>query len=330
MTDDQPPIAPPPPGSGPFAFPPPPDQAQLGAPRGFYPLDFDGIVRNAWSLFRFAWPTFLGAALIPNLIVYAILVPIQVAVWPDVASFIVAYQEAIASGEIPAFPPNAASTFGLLLLVSVIAAVFSGLLVGAAVMTIGDSVFRGRPVTVRSALAGGLRRLPALIGAGLLYLLGIFGVSLLGFTFAGIFIVGGGFAAFLGLVVFVAAMAAVVFVSLRWSLMLQTIVLENVDPVDGLSRSWRLVAGSGWRVVGYFLFVALVSGVIGAAVGYIPESVLRLSPVSPAGIAVGTIFQGLLTVVVAPIALVSLFLYYDLRFKRGEPAPQPGQDGPQA
>jgi hypothetical protein len=39
----------------------------------------------------------------------------------------------------------------------------------------------------------------------------------------------------------------------------------------------------------------------------------------------GTIFQGVLTVLVAPIVLVTLFLYYDLRFKAGEPAPQPGE-----
>jgi hypothetical protein len=41
---------------------------------------------------------------------------------------------------------------------------------------------------------------------------------------------------------------------------------------------------------------------------------------------VGIVFQGVATVLVAPIVLVSLFLYYDLRFRHGEPAPQPGED----
>jgi hypothetical protein len=45
---------------------------------------------------------------------------------------------------------------------------------------------------------------------------------------------------------------------------------------------------------------------------------------------VGTVFQGVATVLVAPIVLVTLFLYYDLRFKHAEPAPQPGEDRPTA
>lgn len=327
--DSPPPMPPlpPPPESGPFAFPPLPEQAgPYGAPRGFYPLDFDGITRNAWSVFRFAWPTFLGAALIPNLIVYAISLPVQIAVWPELSRFILAYQEAIATGDIPTFPPGVLSSLGLLLLLGVVGIVVSGLLVGSAMMAIGDSVFRGRPVSIRSALTTGLRRLPALLGAGLLYVLAVFGVTLLGFTFGAILIVGGGVAAFLGLVVIVGSVAAMLFLAIRWSLLVQTIVLETQGPVEGLSRSWRLVAGSGWRVLGYTLFVALVTGVVGAIVGYIPEAVLHLSPISTPGIIVTIIFQGLVVVLLAPFALVTLFLYYDLRFKHGEPAPQPGED----
>ena len=82
--------------------------------------------------------------------------------------------------------------------------------------------------------------------------------------------------------------------------------------------------------MGYFLFVALISGVIGAIVSVLPEAVLRLPPTSTAGVIVGTIFQGLLAVIAAPIALVTLFLYYDLRFRKSEPAPQPGEAREQA
>jgi hypothetical protein len=328
MPDERDPITPPPPDSGPFAFPPPPDPGQPGfnpTGRGFYPLDFDGITRNAWSIFRFAWPTFIGAALIPTVIVYAIAVPVQVAIWPEINQWVAAYQAAIERGVVPTLPPIAPSSIALLVLVSLLAAL-GGVVASAAVVSIGDSVFRGRPITIRGALETGLRRLPAVIGAGLLYFLAVFGVALLGFTFGALFIVGGGVAAFLGLIVIVASMAAVIFIALRWSLLIQTIVLERAGPVEGLSRSWRLVAGSGWRVLGYFLFVALVSGVIGAVVGVLPEAILRVPPTSASGVLVGTIFQGLATVLVAPIVLVTLFLYYDLRFRAGEPAPQPGEE----
>lgn len=332
MTDEQPhtspPQFPPPPDSGPFAFPPPPEPGRPNpnsSVRGFYPLDFDGIVRNSWSIFRFAWPTFLGAAIVPTLIVYAIAVPVQVAIWPELSQWAAAYQAAIERGGVPTLPPIAPTSIALLVLVGILSA-FGAVVASAAVVSIGDSVFRGRPTTVRGALETGLRRLPGLIGAGLLFALAVFGVALLGFTFGALFVVGGGVAAFLGLVVIVAAIAAVFFIAIRWSLLIQTIVLEKAGPVEGLSRSWRLVAGSGWRVLGYFLFVALVSGVIGAVIGVLPEAILRVSPASATGAALGTIFQGLLTVLVAPVVLVTLFLYYDLRFKHGEPAPQPGED----
>src|SRR5687768_12817840 len=246
MPDDRDPIAPPPPDSGPFAFPPPPDAAQPGfspTGRGFYPLDFDGITRNAWSIFRFAWPTFISAVLIPTLIVYAIALPVQVAIWPELNQWAAAYRAAIERGVVPTLPPIAPSSIALLVLVSLLAAL-GGVVASAAVVSIGDSIFRGRPITIRGALETAVRRLPGVIGAGLLYFLAVFGVALLGFTFGAVFIVGGGLAAFLGLIVIVASMAAVIFIALRWSLLMQTIVLERAGPVEGLSRSWRLVAGS--------------------------------------------------------------------------------------
>jgi hypothetical protein len=331
MTDEQqpqasPPPLPPPPDTGPFAFPPPlPGPPGYGqAPRGFYPLDFDAITRNAWSVFRFAWPTFLGAALVPTLIVSAFAIPAQVAIWPEISRWAVAYQEAIVLGRLPRLPAIAPSTVALLLLIGLVT-ILGAVVVGAAVAHIGDSIFRGAPVTIRSALTIAVRRLPALIGAGLLFGLAVFGIALLGATFSAFFFVSGGAASFLGLVVFVGFIAAMLFVAIRWSLLTQTIVLEKHGPVEGLSRSWRLVAGSGWRVLGYTLFIALISGVIGAVIGVIPEAVLRMPPTTTNGVVVGSIFQGLLTVVIAPIALVMLFLYYDLRFKRDGHAPLPGE-----
>ena len=65
-------------------------------------------------------------------------------------------------------------------------------------------------------------------------------------------------------------------------------------------------------------------------VGAIPDAALRLSPTSTVGVVINPILQGVLTVLIAPMALVTLFLYYDLRFKHGEPAPQPGEDRPAA
>jgi hypothetical protein len=70
--------------------------------------------------------------------------------------------------------------------------------------------------------------------------------------------------------------------------------------------------------------------VIGAIIGVIPEAMLGVSPASVTSAVVGTVFQGVATVLVAPIVLVTLFLYYDLRFRHAEPAPQAGEDRPTA
>ncbi|HUP82655.1 MAG TPA: hypothetical protein VM284_00515 [Candidatus Limnocylindria bacterium] len=330
MTDEQQPpppmeAPPPPPGSGPFAFPPPPEQQPYGVPRGFYPLDLDAIARNTASIFRFAWPTLLGVALVPNVIVYALMVPLAAIASPGFNRWLVQYQESVPLREIPPFPEELKVPLVLLVLAG-FASALVGLIVSAAVVQIGDSVFRGRPVSVREALGFAIRRAPAVIGGQLLLFLAAFGIVLLGIVFGAFMIAGGSAAAFLGLVLIVASFAALMFLAIRWSLLVQTVVIERVGAVDGLSRSWRLVAGSGWRVLGYLFLLGLVAGVVAAIFSAVPEAVLKLDGSNASGAAIGTMFDGIAAILLAPIApLVMLFLYYDLRFKKGEPAPQPGE-----
>src|SRR3990172_5717241 len=104
MSDEQGPVAPPPPDSGPFAFPPPPEPPGYGAPRGYYPLDLDAILRGAASLFRFAWRPMLGAALIPYVVAYALLVPISAIVSPVFNEWLAMYQAELPNGSLPPFP----------------------------------------------------------------------------------------------------------------------------------------------------------------------------------------------------------------------------------
>lgn len=335
MTDEQPPIAPPPspfdppppPGHGPFAFPPPPDQPQhYGAPRGYYPLDFNAVMRNTASIFRFAWPTLLTVALIPNLVVYAFLVPLTAMVSPGFNRWLDAYQEALPTGEIPGLPEELKVPLLLMLLLAFVSVLVS-VIVSAAIVEIGDSVFRGRPVSVQRALGFALGRAPSVIGAQLLLVLAAFGVLLLGLVFGILLMSAGSWAIFLGLIVIVGAFAALIFLEVRWSLVVQAVVLEKMGAVDGLSRSWRLVAGSGWRVLGYIIFIGILTGVFAAILGAVPQAILRLDGATSTGAAVGTVLDGLAATLLAPITpLVMLFLYYDLRYRANEPAPQPGED----
>lgn len=328
-----PPLPPPsdgpsqPPGSGPFAFPPPPEEAPGWAtPRGFYPLDLDGVVRTAWSLFRFAWRTLIGIALIPLGIAYLIMTPISAAVSPAFSDWLQRYQNALAQGLRPPPFPNDQGIGVLLLIGAALGTVLAGVIASGAIIHASDAMFRGRPTTARGALAVAMRRSPSLIGQQLLLFLAMFGVLLLGIVFGSFFIAGGSAAAFIGIVVMVASFAAAIFIVMRWTFGAQAVVLEGAGAVEGLSRSWRLVAGSGWRVLGYVLVFGLIS--LGAALVLgVPQLLFNLDPTRPLDVALSTLLDGAAAAVLAPIApLLATLLYYDLRFRAGEPAPQPGED----
>jgi hypothetical protein len=324
MSDEQGPAAPPPPpDSGPFAFPPPPlepsgfgEPSGYGAPRGYYPLDLDGILRGSASLFRFAWRTMLGAAL---------MAPIAALVSPVFNDWLARSQAALPNGTPPPFP-HGLEPWVLLLGAAAIGALLAGVIASGAIIHVADSVFRGRPTNIRAALGVAFRRLPALIGAQLLIVLAAYGALLLGTVFGAVIMAGGGIAIFFGLVVIVGAFAATLFLVVRWTLVAPAIVVEEVGPVDGLSRSWRLVAGSGWRVLGYVLVVGLMGLLFGLALTGVPQSILGLDPTRSMDIAIATVFDGLAALLFTPVTpLMMLLLYYDLRFRASEPAPQPGE-----
>ncbi len=218
------------------------------------------------------------------------MVPLTAIVSPRFNLWLAAYQEALPTRDIPALPEELKLPLVLLALVA-FASVLVGLIVSAAVVEIGDSVFRGRPTSARRALSFAVRRAPAVIGAQLLLFLAGFGVLLLGLVFGSLLFIGGGAAAFLGLIVIVGAFAALMFLEVRWALIVQAVVLEKAGAVDGLSRSWRLVAGSGWRVLGYVIAIAIITGLVAAILGAIPQAILRLDGASSTGAAIGTVVR---------------------------------------
>jgi hypothetical protein len=72
--------------------------------------------------------------------------------------------------------------------------------------------------------------------------------------------------------VFVAALSVLVwlpyaaFVGTRLILAPAALVLENLGPVDGMRRSWRLVRGDTWRVFGIWLLTQIIIGVVSGVV----------------------------------------------------------------
>ena len=187
----------------------------------------------------------------------------------------------------------------------------------------------GRPGEPARAVGDVLRALPSLalrivplVGLVLLFLLGLLAAwvglqvamaVLLGATLVG----GGGPGAFLALVAAMGVAAAATFVLVRWSLASPALALEAAGPAKALERSWRLVAGQTWRVLGYGVLVFMVVVVLDLTLVQSVAAVASLlAPGAVTGIeiAVGAVSQVLLL----PLrALTTIVLFHDLRIRAG-------------
>lgn len=85
------------------------------------------------------------------------------------------------------------------------------------------------------------------------------------------------------------------------------LVIENKRGTDALSRSWNLVKGSFWHVLGTVLVAGLIGGLVSSLIGAIGGNNWFLS----------WIFTSIGQIVVAPFnALVLVILYLDLRARQ--------------
>ena len=106
-------------------------------------------------------------------------------------------------------------------------------------------------------------------------------------------------------------------VSVRLLFAPQAIVLEKLGGLDGLRRSWRLVRGSFWRVLGITLMVGFLVAIIGTGPAYVIAIVANVLPFPAAGVILNAASQALLTIVVLPLQFAAItLLYYDLRIRK--------------
>jgi len=314
-----------------------------------YPLSLDRVLQLTFSLFRFRWAALIGvsaAIMLPVLLIIALL---QAAVGEDLARLQQAQLD-LAAG----LPVSFEDALPLpAILVSYLALVLMGIagyLALAAVIHLTAGTYAGRRVSARDALGAALGRLATLLGIAVVVMLAIFGVMLLGGVIGVGLIVasvsGGqvqpGFAVFAGLIALVATVVAVVFLSVRWAFPVQAAMLEQTPALASLGRSWRLVSGSSWRVLGYTLVFGLLIGlialvldtVVALALGSGFEIVDGRVTFAPGTYVAASLVNGLVAVLLAPITTIGLtMLYFDLRWRRGEPplagsvAQQQGQPG---
>jgi hypothetical protein len=211
----------------------------------------------------------------------------------------------------------------------VLAFIVDTVLTGLLTVVIGRSVL-GHKVTAGQAWQVARPRMAALIGVTLLIpliLIGVWAVYaivliILALAHAPGVLIGG-----LAAAGAIAAIAATIWFTVMFRMAGQAVVLERVGPTRALARSWRLVRGSFWRVLGITslagLIVLVTAGVLQIPFGLLAavagggNALLPGTGGNVAGILISAVGGVVAGAVARPISAgVAVLLYVDLRMRR--------------
>ena len=310
-----PPSAPPPPPSGPAGWAPPTGPPGWGPPTSppgwtpppsggallygaaqpkggdartgplpLHPMSVGDVLDGAFKLLKANVRTLL-------LVVASVVVPLQLA-----SAFLV--RDQVSPGLLNMLnDPTLAeeqATFGLgdfggSILTVVLGFVTAPLIAGA-VSRVCAASYLGEHVTPGEAIRATVRRLPGLLGASVLVGL----ATVLGFVFC--------------------IIPGIAFTVL-YTVVTPAMMIEEIGPIEGMRRSWRLIKPRFWGVLGIIVLAWLITAFLGNLLGGAPTLVGTLVGGSLAWlwIAVGAVLASLVT---APItAIVDTLLYFDGRIR---------------
>lgn len=297
-------------------------------------------------MYRFRWKTLLGAAAIILLPLIALQALAEILVAPVLGGWARAWEEWAEELEqlsqrpdlvpslppAPPLPPGFWEAVAISLGVGLLGALASALALAALIHAVGR-IYIGQETSATEAAGRALRRSPSVFGAQLLRFLAIIGIFVLGIGVAAVLIAqGAGLPAFLGFVLLVSAVVLLIVVMLRWMFAEQAIMLEGQAAPSALARSWRLVGGSIWRVLGYALLLAVTLGLLGGVFLAVISLLVAggRTAADPLTIALQFVLYGAFTIIVTPFSTIYFtLLYYDIRWRKGEfaqpTASQPAQ-----
>ncbi|MEV7965211.1 hypothetical protein AB0O34_04425 [Sphaerisporangium sp. NPDC088356] len=151
------------------------------------------------------------------------------------------------------------------------------MLTGILTRVLGRSVFGGK-ITIGEAWRLTRSRLPALFGLALLTgLIALAPLAVAIALVAALAAAGASVTALLvvGLVLVLAYLAYALFISTRFSLASAAVVLERRGVVESMRRSWGLVTGDFWRVLGILVLTQLLVGVLGSVLS-VPVNIISI------------------------------------------------------
>lgn len=344
MTDEQqrhaspPPFPPPPDANSPFdrpTFNPPTSNAPT---TGIFPLDIGRAFELTFSMFRNRWRTFVAISIVAQAI--TTVASLTLLLNPQATLFTDFTGRTPTQAELEAFFAGLWPAFLLSLAFFLVVLLVGNIQIGAMTDVVGR-IYAGKPVGAFSSLGRASRRWVTLLALMVLLLLGALAVFLVGAMVGtlALFVLtvvvrSLPLVVFFVLILYVAMIAALIFVAVRWSMAVQVVMLESLGARAAMGRSWRLIAGSTWRVIGYYLIFALlaivISLIIGTAVNILVNpyemSGFRIVAIDWSKLAIATVLSALLGAFVAPLtAIPAILLYLDLRFRRGDYIQPPGQ-----
>lgn len=298
------------------------------------------ILDGVFRLYRQNFVTFVGIVALLQVPVMVLQILLTLALGRGVTADILSFAEVMAS-----FNPqvdswtdlpisNFITFFGASMLLSLIQGIVVQQLITGALANAVARSYLDKPVSILSAYSFGAGRMVALVVAGILVGLIIFLLYLIPLgLFFGILAVlapfssgeGAGAIALLAVLFvlgFIGIFFLVVLIGLGFMFVTQAIVLEGRNPFDALARSWRLVLGSFWRVLGtvviLYILVWIVQGVplyiVSAGIGFIFND-----PVNDFAIqqSLSTLVAYLSLILMLPLQLTAFtLLYYDLRIRK--------------
>jgi hypothetical protein len=321
---------------------------QWSAPSpSFYPITIGRGVSLSFHMFRFGWRTFvainllayLPIALLSALSAYATYTPMY------------DWQQSLLTNGVGSYS-NQSQLLTTFPWWAFALTVVTGFLVGpfatigqAALVDAVATALRGGRLSARGSLAAAIARLPSLIAIYLvLSAISIAAASLgLALPLLGLLPslgITGGPLVFVGLIIFVAVLAAVIFATIRFTFALMALIAERLSAGQALRRSWHLLAGSMLRLIGWAIVFALILGLISVVVTFAGLFIgLIASPPQPGSL--GTLQSGsviaetfattLIEALFAPFLSIGLtLLYFEIRWRHGEAVSAPGQPAPSA
>jgi hypothetical protein len=250
-----------------------------------------------------------------------------VVVSTEIVSLIAAVGPLAAAGRLRTAPPEELTggdvvawllSAGLTVIVGWLAGV---LLSGMLTVVVGRAVF-GSTIGPGETWAKVRGRLPALIGLVALESVGLILLSgLVGLIIAAIGAAGSSAAAVLiGVPLVLVSIATVVYFYTNLSFAPVLIVLERLPVIDAITRSFRLVRNSFWRVLGIrvltWVVVVLIAGAVAAPFNFIGHLLIGPSGPSLIGAIVGAVGSAIGRIITDPFSAgVVVLLYTDRRIR---------------